>query len=208
MELDELKDMWKKQEMPDTGPDIRNILRKRSNNAISRMKRHLLVELWFVVILYGGISAYFISAWDGRFFFVSILYIVTAALFLYYYYRKMNLLKEMECMSCQVKSNLVMQVATLEKYVKLYLIAGTAVIPLFMAFFYWFDRTFVPPGKKHLFVQPSASVSLFESLGIFAAIVAGITIVFYFLNKWYVHRLYGRYIDKLKQVLEQMTDES
>jgi len=207
MELDELKEMWQKQAAPEEARDLKHILGKRSNTAIARMKRHLFIELWLVVVLYSAISAYFIGAWNGRFYFISILYILTAAAFLVYYYRKMKLLREMECMACQVKSNLAKQVRTLEKYVKTYLIAGTVIVPVFLLFFYWFDYAYVPPGHKHFFVQPSGTVSVWEFAAILIALLVGTTVVFYFLNRWYVRRLYGRYIDKLKQVLEQMDDE-
>ena len=33
-----------------------------------------------------------------------------------------------------------------------------------------------------------------------------LTIIIYYLNKWYIKKLYGKHINKLKLMLEQMED--
>ena len=58
-------------------------------------------------------------------------------LFVLYYQRKNKLLNEMECLSCQVKSNLQTQTTTLEKYIRFYLLGGTALAPVSLVFFSW-----------------------------------------------------------------------
>ena len=131
MELDQLKKIWQ-QEPSATKEDqqLLQLLRKRSNNPIARMKRNLLFELIAIVALYGATIVYYAYAFHGTMSEVSWFMVVIALSFLLYYYMKNRLLNKMECVACQVKSNLQRQVNTLEKYVKFYLIAGTALAPI------------------------------------------------------------------------------
>lgn len=207
MELDELKDIWKEQAPEQVSKDVQPLLDKKSNTPIAKMKRHLIVELIAVIVLYGFIISYFFISLERKFISVSVLYFIIGSLFCIYYYKKFRLLKEMECMACEVKSNLSKQVATLEKYIRFYLWAGTAIIPIVLIFFYWFEYTYVPPGKEHFFILPSDTTSIAKSLGSLLKWIIPLTIVFYYVNKWYVRKLYGKHVESLKQMLAQMEDD-
>jgi hypothetical protein len=208
MEFEQLKDMWKEQEASGPQIEVQPLLGKKSNSPIAIMKRHLTVELILVIVLFGLVIAYYLIAFNGKFAVVSTIYTITGILFCFYYYKKYRLLNDMECMACQVKSNLSKQVSTLEKYVRVYLLAGTAVLPIFMIFFYWFEYTYIPKGRPHIFLLPSETVGLAKSLGVFTLWVVGASVVGYFVNRWYVQKLYGKHIDKLKQMLLQMEDDT
>jgi hypothetical protein len=208
MELEQLKEMWKEQ-APDEAPrDVQPLLGRKSNTPIAKMKRHLIAELIAVILLYGIVILYFYIGWKGRFVSVSILYLIIGTFFCIYYYKKFRLLNEIECMACQVKSNLSKHVATLEKYIRFYLLAGTAIIPIVLLFFYWFEFTYIPRGKEFFFPQPSETVSIARSLGQLALWVTVLTFLFYYVNKWYVRKLYGRHIDTLIEMLSQMEDDT
>jgi hypothetical protein len=207
MELEQLKDMWKEQE-PDRPRDVQPLLNKKSNSPIAKMKKHLVMELSAVILMYGIVIIYFFAAYKGRFSSVSILYLFIGVVFCIYYFKKFKLLKEMECMACQVKTNLSKQLDTLEKYIRFYLIAGTALIPLVLIFFYWFGYTYLPKGREFFFPQPSETITVLQSIGIFMLITTVATVLSYYLNKWYIRKLYGTYIDKLKEMLLQMEDDA
>lgn len=208
MELEQLKDMWKGQDTEGPPIEVQPLLGKKSRSPIAIMKRHLTIELIFVILLYGLVIAFYLLAFDGKFAVVATIYIVTALLFCFYYFKKYRLLKNMECMACQVKSNLNQQVKTLEKYVRFYLLAGTAVLPVFLMFFYWFEYTYIPPGAPHFFKLPSETVSIWKSLGLLLFWMTVATTAGYFVNKWYVKKLYGKHVDQLKQMLLQMEDDT
>jgi len=208
MELEQLKDMWKEEEPARPPRDVQPLLNMKSNSPISKMKKHLVMELAAVIIMYGIVIIYFFAAYGGRFSSVSILYLLVGVVFCIYYFKKFRLLNEMECMACQVKTNLSKQLNTLEKYIRFYLIAGTALIPIVLIFFYWFENTYIPKGREFFFLQPSESVTVLNSLVLFALITTVSTILFYFINKWYVRKLYGKYVDKLKEMLLQMEDDT
>lgn len=202
-----MKDMWKGQEAETPPIAVQPLLGKKSRTPISIMKRHLTIELLVVIVSYGLVIAYFLLAHRGRFAVISGIYILTGLLFCVYFFKKYRLLNSMECMACQVKSNLSKQVSTLEKYVRFYLLAGTAIIPIFLLFLYWFEYAFIPPDKT-IFLMPSEKISMLHSLSIvvFWALIS--IVPAYYLNRWYVNKLYGRHINKLKEMLGQMEDAS
>ncbi len=208
MELEQLKDMWKEQEPPKALSDVQPLLARKSNSPIAKMKRHLMIELIAVIILYGLVIIYFFAAYGGRFASVSLLYLLIGLVFCIYYFKKFRLLNEMQCMACQVKTNLSKQLNTLEKYIRFYLIAGTALIPVVLIFFYWFENTYMPKGREFFFVQPSDSISVLYSLSMFLLKTTIVTIIFYYINKWYVRKLYGKHIEKLREMLSQMEDDA
>jgi hypothetical protein len=207
MELDELKDIWKEQRPEPVVTDVTPLLGRRSNTPIAKMKRHLIIELIGVIILYGSIIAYFIAKLGSRYISISVLYFLIASLFCVYYYKKFRLLKEMECMACEVKSNLSKQVAILEKYIRFYLWAGTAIFPIVIIFFYWFEYTYVPQGKEHFFILPSENISAAQSVGALLLWIIPLTILVFYINKWYVRKLYGKHVQSLKEMLAQMEDD-
>lgn len=202
MELDQWKDVWKKQEAPPT-PSLKEMLGKRSHSPIAKMKRALFMELLTVILSFGAVVIYYLTAYKGKFQEVGWLYLLLMVMFIVYYYFKNRLLTSMECMSCEVKSNLLKQVSTLEKYTRFYLIAGTALIPLVILFFYAFSWYHFPNGK-FMFPLPSEKTSLFESFGTVALVCVLSTFGMYHLNKWYIRKLYGNQIKRLRTMLEDL----
>jgi 4-hydroxybenzoate polyprenyltransferase len=208
MELEQLKDLWQKEPTPVNKQDeyLRSLLNKRSNSPIAKMKRNLRLELIAVIVLYGLSIVYYMFAFEGKMVVLSWFMLVIAVLFIVYYYRKNKLLKEMQCVSCQVKSNLKLQLKTLEKYVRFYLIAGNVLFPLSMVVV-GYVTLIVFPGQ----VNPGAT--LFNSpdvqrVGISYVVVMSVLSVFiFFLNKMYVNRLYGRHIKRLKDILAEMNED-
>jgi hypothetical protein len=202
MELDHLKELWQQQEPEKVSGNLRQFLGKKSRGPIARMKRNLLYELIVVIITYGLATIYFFTP-AGRLDSLAWIYLILALIFIIYFIRKNKLLNEMECMACQVKSNLSRQVATLEKYVRYYLIAGTAVFPLFIVYAYFIvipEISFVR-GKTN---SSDGGLTFFWETTIWVSATITLTIIIYYLNKWYVKKLYGKHINKLKLMLEQM----
>lgn len=208
MELEQLKNIWTK----DTGPqdkkneDLLQLLSKPSNSPIAKMKRNLRFELITVIILYSFTVIYYFFAFEGRMVELSWFMMALGLIFVIYYYRKNKLLNEMQCVACRVKSNLELQLTTLEKYVRFYLIAGNIIFPLsllvvgYVGFFLYPERLSTP---KSLLQSPAM-----QSLAIkYMVAVVFLTIGIFFLNKWYVNRLYGRHVKRLREILSEMKDD-
>src|SRR5215510_249134 len=126
MELDSLKDIWKNLDEADLQParevPILSMLQKRSQSTIARLKRNLNRELIAVVVIY-SITIWYIVTYQQMYSELSVLLALVGGAFLFYYYRKSKLLKQMQCVACEVRSNLKQQLVTLEKYVRFYFVA-------------------------------------------------------------------------------------
>lgn len=224
MELDSLKDIWKNLDEEDVRPEhdapITDLLHKRSHSPIAKMKRNLRWELIVIMLFYSLTIGYYIVAWEGRYWEVALLLFIVGVFFLFYYYRKNKLLKEMQCVACQVKSNLQRQLSTLEKYVNFYFITGTLLTPI--AYFVAGLIVFFKTPEKTDNDRPSLSgqaadataqgfhmpsnITDHRTFVLFIVIGIVLTISVYFLNRWYVGRLYGQHIKKLKYLVRQMEE--
>lgn len=208
MDLDQLKEMWGSagnQPVSSTNEEVLRILHKKSKGPIARMKRNLFTELIAVLVIYVlTITVYFID-YSGGMLASAWFLIVVGLLYILYYVRKRKLLNQMECVSCEVKSNLKMQLVTLEKYVRFYLLAGTWLFPV----------TLFVTGIVFFFFSPQiASDAALKTgpvmwlvLGSLLVLSAVLTVPVYFMNKWYVRKLYGQHIEKLKLIVNEMNED-
>src|SRR5688500_4040895 len=109
MELDSLKDIWKNLDETDIHPGsdgpISSMLHKRSQSSIARLKRNLYRELIAVLIIY-SLTIWYIITFQQMYSELAVLLALVGGAFLFYYYRKSKLLKQMECVACEVRSNL------------------------------------------------------------------------------------------------------
>lgn len=209
MELEQLKEMWNsadKQQTDSSAEELQALLRKKSQSPIAKMKRNLFFELVVVLVLYTLIIVYYFLNFSGGMLALPVLLFVIGLVYVFYYIGKNKLLKQMECNSCEVKVNLSMQVKTLEKYVRFYLVAGTAIFPLTMIVASCIILFYSPQSQQY----PSALQSkqfIVMFVGILIAATALFTIPVYYINKWYVRKLYGQHIDRLKSIVDEMDEE-
>lgn len=223
MELDSLKDIWKDLDETDLQPGrdvpISSMLQKRSQSTIARLKRNLNRELIAVLIIY-SLTIWYIITFQRLYSELAVLLALVGGAFLFYYYRKSKLLKQMECVACEVRSNLKQQLGTLEKYVRFYFIAGTILTPL--AYFaagmiILFNGQEVNSHMVDVSIDAQTSVSQMpiaqhisnhRFFVLFLSIGAVLTLGSYFINRWLIGKLYGQHIQKLKDLLTQMDEEA
>jgi hypothetical protein len=222
MELDSLKDIWKNLDEEDLHPGrevpVLSMLQKRSQGTIAKLKRNLNRELIAVLIIY-SLTIWYIIAYQGLYPELAVLLALVGGAFLFYYYRKNKLLNQMQCVSCEVKSNLKTQLSTLEKYVRFYFVAGTILTPL--AYFAAgvitiFNGPAVQPtlgnGPFDGIQDSSGQIPIASHFGnhryfiFFVSMGVAVTVGSYFLNRWYINKMYGQYIQKLKELLHQMEE--
>ncbi|AEW02490.1 hypothetical protein A4D02_00600 [Niastella koreensis] len=223
MELDSLKDIWKNLDEEDLQPakevPILSMLQKRSQSTIARLKRNLNRELIAVVVIY-SITIWYIITYQQMYSELSVLLGLVGGAFLFYYYRKSKLLNQMQCVACEVRSNLKQQLVTLEKYVRFYFIAGTILTPLayfaagviilFNAQDFNSPLADVPGSDTQASVSTIpvvAHISNHRFFVLFISIGAVLTVGSYFLNRWLINKMYGQHIQKLKELLYQMEEE-
>ena len=96
MELDNLKDIWKQaavSDLPQT-PDIRILIRQRSQNSLARMQRNLRFEVIVLLGLYGVMAAYYFLGFGGRFSYLSWTLIGIVSFYFIYFFYKNRLLSQ------------------------------------------------------------------------------------------------------------------
>lgn len=222
MDLDNLKEIWKDLDEKDFHPtnrggmrpvavsheeEIAAILRKRSQNPIAKIKRNLGWELAVILVLYSVTMWYYITAWHGQYWEIAILLGIIGASFVVYYFRKNKLLREMQLVDSEVKLNLEKRLHTLEKYVRFYFVSGTVLTPAayFVAGLIVFFKT--PPSATDNKMPPMFThITGHDYFVLFTVSGVALAIGSYFLNIWYVNRLYGRHINKLKNLLNQLEE--
>lgn len=219
MELDSLKDIWKNLDEQDLRPGgdvpIMSMLQKRSRSPLAKMKRNLYWEMAALVVFYSLAIWYYITAWQGRYWEVALLLFLVGLFALFYYLRKNRLLKEMQCVACEVKSNLQRQLVTLEKYVNFYFVCTILLTPIayFVAGLIVFFKTPADPTSFDFRTGgPTAQLPIDDVIPdhrffiTFVAIGVILTIAVYFVSRWAISRLYGQHIKKLKELVQQMEE--
>ena len=183
------------------------LLQQRSRGPVARMRRNLRIELLCIIVSYVPLILFYLVEFQGRFRVISILLFGIGALFCAYYYRKSRLLNTMQCLTCEVRSNLVRQVATLKKYIRFYLLASTIAIPATAVLVYviFHLRLFYPNDTT---VYHSLSPApWWKSSSVWLLLLVPFTVGMYYANAWYINRLYGRHIKKLQELLREMDEE-
>ncbi|PWT96037.1 MAG: hypothetical protein C5B52_16620 [Bacteroidetes bacterium] len=202
MELEILKQIWDEADESSTTKYDREKLwflaSQKSNDLINKMKRNLFVELTLVIISFCSVAVYYFIAFHGALSEVSWVYMTLCAFFIVYFIVKYRLLQKMQCFTCQVKSHLETQLVHLQKLVRFYLISGTAMIPILLIFFFWLLR------EKQLYINMMSR----EQIAYFIIYTTVITIFMWFINKWWVNKLYGRHIQRLRSMLKEMSEEN
>jgi hypothetical protein len=169
------------------------------------MMRNVLIEMSLIIVLFGGVALFYFIAFKGRFISIAWLYIIMAAAYVFYYYQKWRLLHSMQCVACQVKSNLQRQVTRLTNYVRFYLISGTLIVPvifIFLGILFYFK---FPEGALRPIFPPSKEVTFF-TWSKWIVFLTGITLFAWWGNRHFIRKLYGQHILRLKELLSQMEE--
>ena len=202
MELEKLKELWddsSNSSLPINEEGLSKILNQDSRRPIALIKRNLKLEVLFVILLYGFLIWLILNQVDSNILYVDIILLVLAGiLFCVYAFYKNKLLNKMECVACEVKSNLNLQLNSLEKLVKLYFKVGNIGV----VFVYLIAGAISYLEAKDDKVQfPHAlELIIFFSIGLIIAIIN------YYISRWYIFNLYGKHIQKLKNILYEMDE--
>jgi len=211
MELENLKSIWKEleaQPTPETdGEQILALLQKKSRGPVARMRRNLIRELLLITVTYIPVILFYLVEFEGRLSAISGLLFLLGLFFCGYYYRKMMLLKKMQCVSCMVRSNLARHVETLKKYTRFYLLAGTLIIPFTAIYVYAILRWKLPHASGLQLYHRLSPAPWWTNSIYWLLLLAPLTIAIYYINAWYINRLYGRHIKKLQELLREMDEE-
>jgi uncharacterized membrane protein len=87
------------------------------------------------------------------------------------------------------------------------LIGGTVLAPVSLIFFGWFFYVNARINVDDTFFYPGEHNPIWKVILAWVILTAVVTFIFYLLNKWYVQKLYGKHVEKLKEVLSEMEND-
>lgn len=203
MELEELKNIWKNGEAfkPKGEAELTAMLSGTSQSIIAKLKRSVWFELLFTIGAGIALFLYALTLPSGALKWTSLSILLMLVAYSFYYIKKLILLIRFDSSSENIKSNLEKLYLTLSSYLKFYKRSYTILYPVYFCVGLIFGA--LERGTSEFLdalVQTKTIVYL-----IFVAAV------FFFcstwLTTWYLKKLYGNQMDKLRDVLYELKQE-
>lgn len=197
-EVDDLKALWKAS--TESGPPdkeaIKKMLMSKSDSLISKLRRNLLLDLMFYLLTYPVAILIFSSRESVTEVFAWWTFIITGLLVLIYLGLKYRLLTKMSRQADTVANTLRRQLVVLGKYLSVYFWIGMAIAPVLSGLIVM-HRIYEDAAGPQSWVF---AVFLWLALNVFFAFPL------YFFGKWYIGKLYGRHLDKLRENLTELKE--
>jgi len=203
MELDDLKDIWKK-----SGPEFRAkgkaelalMLRGRSTSIVDKLKRNVWIEL--LVTFAGSLMmlVYALESTAGTMKWTAVSFVLLFSAYSVYYIKKLLLLSRFNPADENLKSHIDRLIISLSSFLKFYKRSYNILYPAFfilVLIFIAIDR-----GATDFFdamARPAMIVSLVFLSGFYYFLSTSFT-------NWYLKKLYGNHLDKLKGLAHELED--
>jgi hypothetical protein len=210
MELDELKSQLNLKLATDhagrSDDDIARLLQKRTHSAVEKIKRSLLFEirlclpfiLLFILIgIFSKDRSFNIYFSVFAVFFVGILFVL-----LYLLKRTRNLSED----PLPVKENLQMIVTIIDEFIKRCFQISLIMVPVGIIFVGLLEFNFKETAKISSRFAKGYFSSTWQVMAFMAVYTAVFTGVMYFFAKWYLHKLYGKYVAQLKACIRELEE--
>ena len=209
VELENLKDIWKQQIQPTIDKqnieksEIERLLKGRSTSILEKLKRNLLFEIalfGFCLLLVSAVPFYFNSTP------VTILCLIAVAVifipYLIYYIKKYNELKRFSVFHNDIKTSLQSLILQLEKFLKIYFYGSLFISP-FAVFISALACLYEMKALGYLLYFDEFSKPTLAMILSFALLF---TLLSYPILKWYLRKLYGQHLEKLKDCLIELEE--
>ncbi|MDH4057977.1 MAG: hypothetical protein OEU76_04400 [Cyclobacteriaceae bacterium] len=199
-ELDDLKLIWKQQ----PGFEAKNeteiglMLKRKSNTLVNKLKRNVWFELIFTVVCILAMAGYNFTLPEGALRSTILSLLVLLISYSVYYVKKIKLLNQYDPGIENLKDNLSHLIERLDLYMKFYKRSYAILYPVFFglgllfgAIEKGFDQ-FINKFENPLYSLAFLILSIVFMVGV------------YTITNWYLKKLYGNHLDKLKTLLEEL----
>jgi membrane protein implicated in regulation of membrane protease activity len=202
MELEDLKSIWKGNVPFEAkqADEISAMLNGRSNSIVNKLKRSVWFEL--IVTLAVGVVMLYLSftlkSGAMKWSIVAVLILFLA--YLIYYIKKINLLNRFDASQQNIRENLEKLVNDLNAYLQFYKTSYTILYPVYFLLGLMFaalERGF------DVFWEKLGQPETILKLTFFSFILVVLSL---FISKWYLKKLYGNHLHKLKELLGDIHD--
>jgi hypothetical protein len=201
MELDELKNLWKKSDVsfPKKGEaELATMLRGQSKSVVGKLKRSVWLEMIFTLIAGLILLVYSFSLANGAIKWTCVSILVVFVAYTVYYIKKLMLLNNFNALNENLKVSLESLINNLTSFLKFYKSSYTVLYPVYFCL----ALMFVAIDRG---IDNFLEVLMKPKTIIFLSVVAGI---FYlsstWLVNWFLKKLYGNHLEKLKTMLAEI----
>lgn len=209
IELERLKNIWSSNIEDDIGKQtieqekIRALLSKKSTSIIDKLRKNLLGEIIMFCVCLVLVACVPIYLQTKEVILICALIIALIFIpYLIYYLKKYNELKRFFSYNQNIKSNLQLLISQLEKYLNIYFWGSLLLTPI-SGFLLGFAILYEMKALGFLiYFDAFSSVNLSLILS-FALLL---TLLSYPLMKWYIRKLYGQHLEKLKDCLRELEE--
>lgn len=201
MEIEDLKDIWKKHseafKLKDE-TELASMLKGKSTSIVTRLKRNVWFELSFTFLGGIGLLAYALTLPGSYFKWTSVSILAIFGLYTFYYFKKLRLLNRFDPGNENIKNNIERLIHDLHGYLKFYKRSYSILYPVF--FFLGLLFAAFEYGAEAFFdklIRPE----------VFMILVPGAVLFFVgsaWLTTWYLKKLYGNHLEKLEGLLKEL----
>jgi hypothetical protein len=201
MELDELKDLWKKSDavfQPKGDTELASMLRGSSKSIVNKLKRSVWLELIFTLVSGIILLVYALTLPSGALKWTSVSILAIFVAYSFYYVKKLMLLKRFNSSEGNLRVALENLIDSLSGHLKFYKRSYTLLYPVYFCLALLFGAI------ERGFEQFVANLSQPKTI----AYLLGFAALFYFIStslvSWVLKKLYGNYLEKLKLLLKDL----
>lgn len=198
MELEELKSIWNSSApsfQPKDVGEIASMLSRKSVSIVDKLKRNVWVDLFVTMLTSLGLLSYSLTLKPGALKWASISILSTLLLYVFYYIKKILVLNRFDPVTNNVRANLESLIDTLSGYLLFYQRSYTVLYPIFFCVVLMFVG--IELGTQRFLEtlqRPSTIILLLAFAGFYYLLSTRVV-------KWFLNRLYGRHLEKLKTLL-------
>jgi hypothetical protein len=201
MELDELKDLWKKSDavfQPKEESELASMLRGSSKSIVDKLKRSVWLELIFTTVSGIVLLVYALTLPSGALKWTSVSILAIFMAYCFYYVKKIMLLHRFNANQKNLRVTLENLIANLSGYLKFYKRSYTILYPVYFFLALLFGA--MERGFDQFVTALSEPKTIFYLVGFAAIFYVGST----WLVKFVLKKLYGNHLEKLKALQKDL----
>jgi hypothetical protein len=205
MELDELKDIWKKTDADFSRKgeaEIAAMLKGNSKSIIAKLKRSAWIELLFTLVSGVLLLIYALTLPSGALKWTSVSILAIFVGYCFYYIKKLILLSRFNPGDHNVKANLEKLIDNLSNYLRFYKRSYAILYPVYFCIALAFGA--IERGVDEFMstlAKPKTILYLVALGGLFFFCAT-------WLVNWFLQKLYGNHLEKLKNLLGDLQMDS
>jgi len=203
-ELDELKNIWRHNDasfQPKDASEIARMLTGKSRSIVDKLKRSVWFELIITLVTGVILLSYALTLSSGALKWTSISILAVFMVYTIYYIKKITILNRFNPATENLRETLERLIDNLSSYLKVYKSSYTILYPIYFGLGLLFGALERGMDKFiELLVQPRTVASLVVLAGVFFFCCT-------WLANWYLKKLYGNHLEKLKSLLHDLQEK-